>query len=95
MQVVLDTTLTEELRIEGMKRELIRAVNHLRKEAKLTIKDRINLHIQKNVEVDKLLENYKDEVTQAVLADTVQGVDMHTGKISKVLIGGNEVIFGF
>jgi isoleucyl-tRNA synthetase len=46
LEVVLDTTLTPELRREGAARELTRAVNSLRKEAKLTIQDRITLLIE-------------------------------------------------
>ncbi|HTK59678.1 MAG TPA: class I tRNA ligase family protein [Candidatus Baltobacteraceae bacterium] len=43
LEVELDTTLTPELKREGAARELTRAVNALRKEAKLTIQDRITL----------------------------------------------------
>jgi len=42
-EVELDTTLTPELKREGAARELTRAVNSMRKEAKLTIQDRVTL----------------------------------------------------
>ncbi|MDX1509936.1 MAG: isoleucine--tRNA ligase [Nitriliruptorales bacterium] len=41
----LDTTLTPELELEGVARELVRAVNELRKEADLALDDRIALHV--------------------------------------------------
>ncbi len=43
--VALDTTVTDELRIEGLIRELIRHVNALRKEAKLTRQDKITVTV--------------------------------------------------
>ncbi|HTK60583.1 MAG TPA: class I tRNA ligase family protein [Candidatus Baltobacteraceae bacterium] len=42
-EVELDTTLTPELKREGAARELTRAVNSMRKEARLTIQDRVTL----------------------------------------------------
>lgn len=42
-KVVLETELTEELKKEGMKREIVRLVNGLRKQAEMTIEDRIVL----------------------------------------------------
>ena len=43
--VVLDTEITDELRREGMVRELSRKVNELRKQAGLALDDRITLHV--------------------------------------------------
>ncbi len=44
-EVALDTTITSELREEGMLRELVRTVQDLRQGAKLTPKDRIALFL--------------------------------------------------
>ena len=41
MKVELDTEITEELKLEGIKRELVRFINNLRKQAGLTVKDKI------------------------------------------------------
>jgi hypothetical protein len=53
IKVELDTEITEELKVEGALRELVRTVNNLRKEAGLTIKDRIKLSWQSDGEVVK------------------------------------------
>jgi isoleucyl-tRNA synthetase len=44
-QVAIDTRLTQELKQEGMARDVVRQVNQLRKDAKLQIEDRIILHL--------------------------------------------------
>ncbi len=43
VKVWLDTTITPELKKEGMKREIVRLVNQLRKQAGMTIQDHIKL----------------------------------------------------
>jgi isoleucyl-tRNA synthetase len=47
--VALDITLTEELLQEGLARELISRIQTLRKETGLEVTDRIELHIQRNI----------------------------------------------
>jgi isoleucyl-tRNA synthetase len=44
--VVLDTAITDELLLEGIARDLSRAVNELRKKAGLNVDDRIVLHVE-------------------------------------------------
>ena len=50
IDVVLDTTLTEELLAEGAAREFIRGINGLRKNTGLTVLDRVNVYYQSNNE---------------------------------------------
>jgi len=95
--VELDTELDEELKLEGMKRELIRAMNNLRKEAKLTINDRVTLQLQSGEATIRLWEQSKEEIAQAVHADNivlVEGV-VNGEKTGKVILGDNEVTFGW
>lgn len=59
----LDTELTEELKNEGLLRELIRAINNLRKEMKLTINDQITLLFQTNDEpIKRIINKYQQEL---------------------------------
>ncbi|MFA6594116.1 MAG: class I tRNA ligase family protein [Candidatus Buchananbacteria bacterium] len=53
IKIDLDTKLTDELKIEGAWRELVRTINTLRKDAGLTIKDRIRLSWQSEGEIVK------------------------------------------
>jgi isoleucyl-tRNA synthetase len=62
LQIDLDTVLTPELELLGAQRELIRAVNNLRKTAGLTIGDRIIVYYQSS-------SNLFDRLDDQSLAD--------------------------
>ena len=64
-KLALDKTLTEELKREGFARDLIRAVQSARKNAKLNMDDRIKLSLS----ID-LPEGFEELVKSEVLADS-------------------------
>jgi len=70
---VLDTTITEALREEGVVRELIRFVQDLRKQKGMTPSDKIILSIGSNESGGKVLEKsaWKNMLQAAVLAETL------------------------
>ena len=67
--VVLDTTLTEELVLEGLAREFVRKVQALRKEADFIITDHIKVYYNGTESIDKMLDMYKDYVMGEVLGE--------------------------
>jgi len=72
----LDVTLTEELRLEGLARELIRFVQELRKEAGYEVEQHIQLAIESgNNQVQLALEKFGDLISQETLATdlTIKG----------------------
>ncbi|OGL77225.1 hypothetical protein A3J43_04370 [Candidatus Uhrbacteria bacterium RIFCSPHIGHO2_12_FULL_54_23] len=96
LAVELDTNLTEELKLEGMKRELIRAVNNLRKAAKLTIQDTIAWELQRTPATEKVVEAWRGELLTATLATAVTLVNaVQAGTKGIVKLGEEEVGFGF
>jgi len=77
--VALDLDLTEELRTEGLARELIRAINDARKAAGLAISDRIVLRLEISESSDafasrfsQMLDNYADVIAAETLATDIQ-----------------------
>jgi isoleucyl-tRNA synthetase len=66
---VIDTELTDDLRVEGDARELTRAVQDMRKEAGLALDDRIDLWLDAPAETRAALRPHLDEVVRDVLAD--------------------------
>jgi isoleucyl-tRNA synthetase len=72
LKVEVDLTLTPELVREGMAREVTRKVNGLRKDADLTIADRIHLHIWSDSDaVKKMVEEFGEEIKESTLASAV------------------------
>jgi isoleucyl-tRNA synthetase len=69
--VVIDMTLTPELRAEGDARELTRAVQDLRKQAELALDARIWLWIDGDAAVLAALQPYLDGMCSDTLADGV------------------------
>lgn len=70
--VALKTELSPELRQEGLMRELIRQINQLRKEAGLTIKDRIAVHYQTDSDfVEGALQAHGEAIKTSTLADAL------------------------
>ena len=67
--VVLETTLTEELILEGLAREFVRKVQALRKDSDFQITDHIKLSYNGTDNVKKMIEEYKDYVMGEVLGD--------------------------
>jgi len=65
----LDKNITPELKLEGQSREIIRAIQKARKDADLSVDDRININIHtEDEDLDKALELYKNEIMKEVLA---------------------------
>jgi isoleucyl-tRNA synthetase len=75
--VALDTTLTDELRLEGAARDLVRVVQDARKEAGFEIADRIKLHLSGlgthhgGVSLDQLIAVHGAYVQSETLAKEV------------------------
>jgi len=67
--VKLDTKLTEQLKAEGIARELIRAIQNLRKSADLKVDDRIVLAIESEDKLVRLaVRDYSDLIKKETLA---------------------------
>lgn len=66
--IVLDTSLTEDLILEGLAREVVRKVQSLRKEADFVITDHINLYYNSDEMFDKMLSSYDEYIKNETLA---------------------------
>jgi isoleucyl-tRNA synthetase len=71
LTVALEVELTEELKQEGMAREIINRVQNIRKDSGLEITDRIQIIIAPHEEVKKAVVGYGDYIKTQVLADNI------------------------
>ncbi len=69
--VALDLAVDDDLRAEGVARELVRAVNDLRKEADLALSDRIALQVGGDADVVGAAEAHRDRLAADTLATEV------------------------
>ena len=72
LTVALDITLTDELKNEGMARELVNRIQNIRKKSGLEITDRITVDIQPNEAATKAVESFGDYISRQVLADEIR-----------------------
>jgi isoleucyl-tRNA synthetase len=69
--VALDITVTEELRKEGVARELIKRIQNYRKTACFEVTDRIQIVFEPNENTNTVVEQYKDYIAGQVLATSI------------------------
>ena len=75
LTVALEVTITEELRQEGIARELVNRIQNLRKQSGLEITDKINIILSKNEKTDAAVEAYREYISNQVLGNSLTLVD--------------------
>ena len=72
LTVALDITVTEELRREGVARELVNRIQNIRKDKDFNITDKITVVVSPNAETDEAVKEYADYIAKQVLAVSIQ-----------------------
>ena len=75
LTVALDVEVTEELRREGIAREIIKKIQAMRKERGLEITDRISVVVSKNATSDAAVAMFSEHIANQVLADSIEVAD--------------------
>ena len=89
LSVKLDIEITEELKLEGGKRELIRFINLMRKDLNLSINDLAQVIIDSKSDfVKEIIEKYSDDIKKETLSSNIL-FNNNQGKEFKI---NNEVI---
>jgi len=75
LTVALDVTISEELKQEGLSRELVNRIQNLRKELNFEVTDRIKVTLQNDNLVATAVAKNKDYICAEILADELELTD--------------------
>ena len=91
--VALDVTVTEDLRREGMAREIVNRVQNLRKNRDYDITQRINIVVAPSPLTDDAVKDYGEYICRQVLADAIAVAPVEAPAEDEVFdIDGNTVV---
>jgi isoleucyl-tRNA synthetase len=74
----LDITLTDELKAEGMARELVNRIQNIRKNSDFNVTDKIDVQLEAHEAIQAAVDQFGDLISNEVLANsirTVEGLD--------------------
>jgi isoleucyl-tRNA synthetase len=89
--VALDLEVSAELRREGLARDLVRAVQDLRKAAGLAVEDRIELAVKAEGEVAAAVDAHRDYLLGETLATALHRAPQGDGHDTRVELDGEPV----
>jgi len=75
LTVALEVTITEELRREGIARELVNRIQNIRKSSGFEITDKIKITLSKNEQTDDAVNEYNSYICNQVLSNSLVLVD--------------------
>jgi len=73
--VALDITITEELRMEGIARELINRVQNIRKDSGFEVTDKIRIFIRKHDKLNRAIEVHRSYISSQTLAREINLIE--------------------
>jgi len=92
-EVKLDTEITEELRMEGLAREVVRLIQDRRKKMGLNVEDRIHTCFEANGLLERAIKKHADYIKTETLSVTIEhGKDDCQGE--QLLLEGEQIWIG-
>lgn len=90
--VALDTTLSDELIVEGLARDLVRAVQNARKDSGFEVSDHIAILLtdKDGSRLPDLLEHFGDYIQSETLAEESRIVDENYPELRETTLGSDE-----
>ena len=80
ISVELDTNITDELKLEGIKREIVRLVNAARKGSGLNLKDRTEIFYSTDSKlILSAIETFREEILKDTLSNKIKNIENIAG----------------
>jgi isoleucyl-tRNA synthetase len=92
--VELDTEITEELKLEGLARELVRIIQDMRKELRFNVEDRIDTRYVADGMIVRAIDRHADYIKNETLSRTLESgrEDGFDGK--QMMLEGEQLWIG-
>ena len=87
--IVLDTTITQELKEEGYVREILSKVQNMRKDRNFEVLDRINLYVSENTMLENIIKKFEDTIKKETLSSNIIYNEKRDGYIDTGINGEN------
>jgi isoleucyl-tRNA synthetase len=91
LTVALDVNVTDELKQEGISRELINRIQNLRKGKDFEVTDKINVRLRDHSLINEAVKNNLSYICAEILAESIQ-IDNQLNEGETVLIDENEIL---
>jgi len=91
--VALDVTLTEDLKREGIARELVNRIQNLRKDSGFEVTDRIDVKLQKDDNIEKAVNNNLEYIKTETLTAELEIIDQMNNGIEIAFDDVNTKLF--
>ena len=80
--IALDEEITEELRIEGLAREMVNRIQNLRKSSGFDVEDKIDIRLERTPMTEQILAAHKDYISTQVQARSIESIEgLSTGEL--------------
>jgi isoleucyl-tRNA synthetase len=73
--VALDITISEELKQEGIARELVNRIQNIRKDSGFEVTDKIKVQVQRNGELEQAIKNNENYIKDETLTEELNFTD--------------------
>ena len=85
LTVALDVTISEELKQEGISRELVNRIQNMRKDQGFEVTDKIRVQVKNHPYISEALKNNLAYICAEILADSLELVDeLEAGEITSI-----------
>jgi isoleucyl-tRNA synthetase len=89
--VALDITLSDELKAEGISREVVNRIQNMRKDSGFEVTDRISVEIDTTETVEQAIKQFEAYICNEVLANSIHFVKLTDGTKEAIEADGDTV----
>ncbi|HVH63414.1 MAG TPA: isoleucine--tRNA ligase [Candidatus Dormibacteraeota bacterium] len=92
--VKLDTVISEDLKLEGLAREVVRVIQDKRKKAGLNVEDRIDTRYDADGLIDRAFKRHADYIKNETLSVTLEAGRMDGFEGDQMMLEGEQIWIG-